>query len=192
MSERDALLRAVLMEPADDVRRLAYADWLMERGEPAGRQRGLFVRYQLDRAYHDSMGDTGDRSTEYPEADDLWPNVEWPDSAHSLFAIAGDRRNIAWRWRRGFIDRLELPAAEFFRHAEAVFRAHPVEEVRLTDAPVHPSGGNGTYYLGGLGRFPREYWRSLEGHRTRADVLKAASAACVAHGRAAAEIDRAP
>ena len=41
MNERDALLRAILTDPADDTPRLVLADWLDERGEyvAAARQR---------------------------------------------------------------------------------------------------------------------------------------------------------
>ena len=41
MSERDALLRAVCADPADDTVRLAFADWCEENGEP---DRAAFVR----------------------------------------------------------------------------------------------------------------------------------------------------
>jgi len=34
MSDRDALYRAILANPADDTPRLAYADWLEENGRP--------------------------------------------------------------------------------------------------------------------------------------------------------------
>src|SRR5262245_59686176 len=44
-SDGDALLRAVLVDPADDLPRLAYADWLDERGEVA---RAEFIRLQLE------------------------------------------------------------------------------------------------------------------------------------------------
>ncbi len=34
MTDRDALLRAIAADPGEDTIRLAYADWLEERGEP--------------------------------------------------------------------------------------------------------------------------------------------------------------
>ena len=45
MSDRDALLAAILANPAEDTPRLVYADWLQENGEPA---RGEFVRLVLE------------------------------------------------------------------------------------------------------------------------------------------------
>src|SRR4051794_37823654 len=47
MSDEPALLRAVRDDPDDDLPRLAYADWLEEKGE---RPRAAFIRAQLQRA----------------------------------------------------------------------------------------------------------------------------------------------
>lgn len=46
----DAFLRAVLEEPADDAARVAFADWLMERDDPALQARGSFVAVQMELA----------------------------------------------------------------------------------------------------------------------------------------------
>lgn len=45
MTDRDALLRAILLAPGDDTPRLAFADWLDEHGEPgrAELRTSLFV-----------------------------------------------------------------------------------------------------------------------------------------------------
>jgi uncharacterized protein (TIGR02996 family) len=47
MTDRDALYRAILESPDDDLPRLAYADWLEEHGEP---DRAEIIRVQLARA----------------------------------------------------------------------------------------------------------------------------------------------
>ena len=44
MNERDALMRAILTDPADDTPRLVFADWLEENGEGA---RAEFIRLQI-------------------------------------------------------------------------------------------------------------------------------------------------
>lgn len=89
--------------------------------------------------------------------------------------------------RRGSIDEIRLPAAAFTEElARAVWSRFPVTKCVITDAVVHKSGGNDTYYLGGLGRFPAPYWRSLEGLPTRAAVLESCQAACVRWGRSLA------
>lgn len=45
-AEEAGLLRAILDDPADDVPRLIYADWLEDRGDP----RGEFIRVQCELA----------------------------------------------------------------------------------------------------------------------------------------------
>lgn len=52
MTERDALLRAVLADPADDTVRLAFADWLDENGES---ERAEFIRVQVELAKLESI-----------------------------------------------------------------------------------------------------------------------------------------
>lgn len=62
-------------------------------------------------------------------------------------------------------------------------QAWPVERVEVTDAVIHRSGGNDTYYVGGLGVFPKEFWRALEGHRTASAARDALSAASIQWAR---------
>lgn len=40
MNDHDALLRAILAEPDEDIHRLAYADWLTDNGDA---ERGEFI-----------------------------------------------------------------------------------------------------------------------------------------------------
>ena len=46
MTDGDALLRAVLLDPADDAPRLVYADWLDDQGDP---ERAEFIRVSCAR-----------------------------------------------------------------------------------------------------------------------------------------------
>jgi uncharacterized protein (TIGR02996 family) len=89
------------------------------------------------------------------------------------------------RFRRGFVDEVECRLTEVCREegaehvgthhrvwtptlwAKAVVACLPVTRFRVTDATIHPSGGNDTYYVGGLGMFPQEFWSELEGLPTR-------------------------
>lgn len=50
MSERQAFLEAICREPAEDVHRLVFADWLDEHGEP---ERAEFIRVQCELARTD-------------------------------------------------------------------------------------------------------------------------------------------
>lgn len=47
MSDEAALLLAIDADPADDLPRLAYADWLEEQGGEGARSRGAFIRTQI-------------------------------------------------------------------------------------------------------------------------------------------------
>jgi uncharacterized protein (TIGR02996 family) len=67
--------------------------------------------------------------------------------------------------------------------AAASLAAHPVERVTFSDAVIHESGGNMTYYVGGLGQWPREYWSSLDNLPSRKAATEALSAAAVAYLR---------
>ena len=49
MDDEVALLRGILQDPHCDVRRLAYADWLDERGGDADAARAEFIRLQIAR-----------------------------------------------------------------------------------------------------------------------------------------------
>ncbi len=50
MTERDAMLAAICADPDDDVRRLAFADWLEENGQG---ERAEFIRVQCEIAGHE-------------------------------------------------------------------------------------------------------------------------------------------
>lgn len=49
MNDREALERAILLEPGEDTPRLAYADWLDEHGDAAGRRWAESIRWMIAR-----------------------------------------------------------------------------------------------------------------------------------------------
>lgn len=79
-----------------------------------------------------------------------------------------------------------------FDPAKALFESHPITQVVITDPVIWPSGGNDTYYLGGLGSFPQKYWRRLEDLPSRMAVQDALSAVCLDLGRSLANLDKIP
>src|SRR5262245_51136240 len=122
MNQADAFLHAILADPEDHAPRLAYADWLDERGD----SRGGFIRVQCALA---GLADDDDAG--------------WPLLAREARLIAGHGKHWAgplrrlvkrWRFRRGFVEAVTLRAADFLWHAEALFRIAPVREVRLLHA----------------------------------------------------------
>lgn len=200
MSDRDALLRTILADPADDTARLVYADWLEENGE---EERGHYIRFGLDYGYHRGMESDGSTGNEWERAVDVWPPIDWPDSMHTIFRLTPeDRRGVSWVWRRGFVESVSLPLAEFRTQVPNLFAAHPVTDVRLNDR--EPLGIRGVpsvaWLVDGFGpdrsMLPRELFHELgEGilgndnstmlmsFPTRQAAMDALSRACVAWAR---------
>lgn len=144
MTTREALLRSVLENPADDTARLVYADLLQEESE---HERAEFIRAQVELSTFDdayylsydnrSMCENSAVPLIKRTAELLHP--AWSKDICEMLlppVMAND-----WIFRRGFISEITLPTATFFEHAAAIFAAHPVERVRLTDREpfVHPA-----------------------------------------------------
>ena len=113
--DEKALLAAIWANPADDAPRLAYADWLDDRGDA---DRAEFVRVQIAIA----------RS---PVPDDALKNREkvlldahrdeWLGDRANLDLGDGIDRSDLWRFRRGFPDTLALGDEEAAAHAPSRF-----------------------------------------------------------------------
>jgi uncharacterized protein (TIGR02996 family) len=153
-------LAAVLADPADDVPRMAYADWLTERGDP----RGEFVAVQLElargagscpcpvkRAGGANDADRPQRCLRCPwcrlkrRERDLFAGaavlrVWFPGTCFDGFVFLTDPPRSSSEAdapfavvRRGFVGHVELTLKDFEAHAAALFAAAPVEGVRLAD-----------------------------------------------------------
>ena len=175
MSDRDALLAAILENPGCDTVRLAFADWLEENGE---EMRGELIRQHIAKPLkHQSA----------PGVPARW---EWFASAE-VVELAPALPGVSWGVSRGFVSEIHLPCAAFMQHAEGIFRAHPVTKVVLTD--VRPTmsefeGRGDPWTFAGLGLSERLY--SISGWRWWHPTAEATdaylSARCVAYGRALA------
>ena len=139
----DALLLAVLADPNDDGPRLIYADAIDEAGEC---DRAEFIRVQVELARLGDDGgpiahDIGDQCGCYlcvlrrrgrelldGERDYEWFFPQWlfPRGA---FALEG---HWAWGFRRGFVDEVRCPLADWLKYGPEVVRRQPVERVRVT------------------------------------------------------------
>ena len=146
MNDGELLLRAILTNPDDDTARLVYADWLQEQGAV---HLALFIRVQVELATHISSEHGGVRhyhawalgrrtvELERRERDLLLsiPELECEGfiqvRSHDYFGAMDSHKTAAFR--RGFIESLKCPAADFLDHAAAIFAAHPVTSVQLTD-----------------------------------------------------------
>ncbi len=173
--EGEALLRGVLDDPGDDLRRLVYADWLEEGGDV---ERGELIRVQVRLAQMGPLSAyffTGE--PERIEFDGLQAREvqvlvdngwEWCRGMATFFGD-GEPLNYAdygyggcvggarWRWRRGFIAEVSCKCAEWERHGRAIMQANPIERVELTDlelwqcADETVEGGCWHYSRGGMG-----------------------------------------
>jgi uncharacterized protein (TIGR02996 family) len=122
MARKEPFLEAILEAPDDDTPRLIYADWLEERGDP----RGEFIRLQC-------------ALTCMPRDD---PHFVEGHRRARLLGLEHGKTWAAplkglingWRFRRGFIDEVTLPAATFLKRGDELFALAPVRYVRLTGA----------------------------------------------------------
>jgi uncharacterized protein (TIGR02996 family) len=161
VSDGDALLAAILREPADHTSRLVYADWLDERGEPGDAARAEFIRVQCERAripepeeitiFRDGgpvckacqyvRGGSGlCRFHELFQRERELFNCLYADNLPGPFVPNLDghtgRDGPHAQYRRGFVERVfNCAAADWLTHGDAITAAHPIRRVALTTEP---------------------------------------------------------
>jgi uncharacterized protein (TIGR02996 family) len=145
MTDGDALLAAIIAQPAEDLPRLMYADWLDEHGQP---ERAEFIRVQCELS---RMPHTGGPEEEDGNCATCKMRKPLEDREELLLSRGGDwvgfpylkpggaRRNTFltagetyFRFRRGFVADMSCTSADWLAHADAITAAHPIERVRLT------------------------------------------------------------
>lgn len=112
MTTREALEAALIGDPDDAVRHAAYADYLLEQGDP----RGEFIRLQLaaeDRnqpaAKLRELEDAAHKIRQQHEREwlgDLWQFTQRPPSARSVAEPM--EPNVSLSWKRGWIDGVRI------------------------------------------------------------------------------------
>src|SRR4051794_26050786 len=114
MTTEAGLLHAIVADPADDAPRLVFADWLDDSGQD---ERAEFIRGQLRLAR---------------EAEDSLPRRKLARRVRELLEAYGaiwppDIPYVHhWHYRRGFIDRVGLHAADLWDHAADLFSSVPL------------------------------------------------------------------
>lgn len=73
-----------------------------------------------------------------PDDWEYWQSSTWlqqqpGQQGWAVLSSVGTLGGVAVEFRRGFIAAIALATADFLTHAEALFRAQPIEAVRLTD-----------------------------------------------------------
>jgi uncharacterized protein (TIGR02996 family) len=162
VSQRAALFRAILDNPDDDAPRLAFADWLAANGEAA---RAAFIRAQIAEANIPPVTRQADpwRLGSYFSSHS-WtePPVEvlhfgWDQHSpernrlHEEIRALRDSHAAEWRrklpddwpdtepiFRRGFVERLEIPVGQLVRYPARYLDAAPIRTLTLCWKPGYP------------------------------------------------------
>lgn len=161
-----AFVAAIVAEPDEDTPRLVAADFLEENGDPV---RAAFIRLQVDLAQLETFG-TGwtlraeelrrkERAFLGPRSESalFWAAEECPELVRAVptrpgsLHVEGAERVT---WRRGFVEAVRCPAAEWLRHGAAVRARNPVRSVWLDrcDRPSRDAWYAGLDTLRGLRR----------------------------------------
>ena len=124
MTHEEAFLTDILADRADDMARRIYADWLMDRNDPVSQARGEFIHAQCDLA-RIPPGDPRPAALARRERDLLQAHGrEWGHVFQRLGCLC-------WEYRRGFVEGVGLPAPALLAQAGTLFRAAPIDEVKL-------------------------------------------------------------
>lgn len=131
MDTRQALLKAVLAAPDDDLPRLVYADWLEENGQQVAAD---YIRIAC----------AGDAVTTLEYSRRHWREV---DDFRDVV-----KYGMGYDYSRGFVSGVHCSLANWLKHGPAVVREHPVVKVVLTDRePAQGRTDQWCWYFAGFG-----------------------------------------
>ena len=120
MTDREALAAAVANRPREETIRLAFADWFDDHDQPG---RAAYIRAACAAAR--SRPGSEERADHLDRADDLL-------AAHEADWLGTWRdRLVDWEFRRGFLHRVRMTAADFLADGADLLRAEPVVTVEL-------------------------------------------------------------
>lgn len=152
MSDRDALIAAILANPDEDTPRLMFADWLDEHDDS---QRAEFVRVQVElnrlRAADEDLPDAAEndffqnrdwpiawRASDFPRRIELLGREKALHREHAAGWRAGlpkyannEATRNAVRFRRGFVGHAQVSLGPLVKDPAALWRHEPVESILL-------------------------------------------------------------
>jgi uncharacterized protein (TIGR02996 family) len=142
MNDASDFLAAILDRPLDDAPRLILADWLDENGQA---DRARFIRAQVNARDREAAGVGSLRVMTglwHKMADiEPWTLVRDRVTVPTVVTLANTGKTRV-QFRRGFVDRVWVPAGMFMARAEEVFAKHPITAVKITNPfAIIPSGG---------------------------------------------------
>lgn len=145
MTDEQAFLTAICVDPFDDTPRLVYADWLDEHRQP---ERAEFIRTQIELAkmacvlmqHPPPCGPTraGPKCEQLRRRSQLLLDAAvgkggWADATGGTIGLPMGSAVI---WARGFVESVECRYDPWAEHGDAIVRAQPVTRVRLTTGPL--------------------------------------------------------
>jgi uncharacterized protein (TIGR02996 family) len=158
--DRAALLLAIVTDPADDVPRLAMADWLEENGQP---ERAELIRIQVAMHRHDTA--PAPRVGAYIiRSRRLKMQARERELLGRVPVFAGVPPAVeAWTVARGFVSHVSLPLAAWLEHGPRLVRGHPITAVRASDR-VPADAQEAGWSAAGVGwyRWQESEWRDPE------------------------------
>jgi uncharacterized protein (TIGR02996 family) len=148
VTDGDALLLEILANPADDLVRLVYADWLEEVGEA---ERASLIRVQIE-LFHSLIDEllAQEQRLLGPVGERVWQRRrEWalpPALLHQWPTDVG-----GWEWHRGFPEVWHCPLALWEAHGPALVATNPVRRVVVIDrepqrSVINPRKPERTWY----------------------------------------------
>jgi uncharacterized protein (TIGR02996 family) len=132
MSDGNLLLGAVLANPKENSTRLVYADWLEENGGARGERRAALIRLMCANPKVRLTYDGGWNK--------LPAREPWPDMRAALYDLLDELLPERFVLHRGFVSQIESTCEQFLKNAAALFLAHPIAAVRLSDRAPLRSG----------------------------------------------------
>lgn len=132
MTTREALLKAVLANPDDDLPRLVYADWLEENDKQVAAD---YIRIAC----------AGDAVTTLEYSRRHWREV---DDFRDVV-----KYGMGYDYSRGFVSGVHCSLANWLKHGPAVVREHPVAKVNFTTdqhGEIIAPTGDGNFVIAAL------------------------------------------
>jgi len=112
----ESLIDAIVAAPDDDAPRMVYADWLQERGDP----RGELIALQCRPALFES--DVFERAWRLEHEH----GARWLAPLRELVTDPGPLHFV-----RGFVERIQLDAADWIKNGERLCALTPLREIEL-------------------------------------------------------------
>jgi uncharacterized protein (TIGR02996 family) len=127
MTDRDALLSAIVANPDEDTPRLVFADWLDEHGTADDRLRARFIRVQVE------MTRLEERHPRWRKLYSEERRLRKDLTLRGVLPTAHLQGRVAGRvdFERGFLASITVYAKRFLAEAEAFFAADPIQTVRF-------------------------------------------------------------